>query len=384
MLRGLFLPVYLPSFLFSVGESGLIPLIPANAQRLGASIPEAALIAGLVMLGTLIADLPAASFVARFGERVSMIWAGAIAAVSILAAVFATNLAMMGLGIFILGCTAAVFGLARHAYIADTTPISHRARALSILGGMFRLGTFVGPLIGALIIELYGLEHVYWMTFVFCGLAAVMLLFTKPEKMPKTKRDVEHGIWKIAVQEKQKLMTVGVAAMILTSVRTARFLALPLWALWINLPISTTAIIIGFAGAVDFALFYNGGQVIDKVGRRLPAVLTCVAMGIGVVALGQTANQFWFTVVAIALSVANSVGSGLLLTIGADLAPANARGKFLASYRLMTDTGIAAAAPAISILTALSSLAFSLVVFGGLAFVGAWMMWRYLPRFGIK
>ena len=383
-LRGLVLPVYLPSLLFSIGESGLIPLIPANAQRLGADIPTAALVAGLVLIGTLVSDIPAARFVNRVGERKAMIWAGAIAAISILAAVFATNLWMMSAGVFVLGGTAAVFGLARHAFIAEHAPIQFRARALSFLGGMFRLGSFLGPLIGAVIIELFGLEHVYWMTFIFCGLAAVILLFTQPEKMPATSRNEDHGVWGVAKREKSKLVTIGVASMILTMVRTARFLALPLWALHINLPISTTAVIIGVAGAVDFALFYNGGQVIDKVGRRLPAIITTIAMGLGVIAIGYTTNEFGFTVIAVALAVANAVGSGLVLTIGADLAPPDARNEFLATFRLMTDGGIAAAAPAISILTALTSLAGSLLMIGGVAFIGAWMMWRYLPKFGVK
>jgi hypothetical protein len=41
-VRELALPVYVPSLLFAAGESGLIPLIPASAEKLGADIPTAA------------------------------------------------------------------------------------------------------------------------------------------------------------------------------------------------------------------------------------------------------------------------------------------------------------------------------------------------------
>jgi MFS family permease len=382
--RELALPVYLPSLLFSAGESGLIPLIPASAEKLGADLPTAAMVAGLVLIGTLVADLPAARIVNRFGERLSMIWAAFTAVAGVVIALLATNIWMIGAGVFLLGMTAAIFGLARHSYIAETAPAEYRARALSILGGMFRLGSFIGPLIGALIIQLYGIENVYWLTIVFCGLAGIILLSTKAEKMPNTPPNKAGGIFAVARIEKKKLLTLGFAASILTFLRTIRALALPLWALHIDLDLATTALIIGIAGAVDFALFYSGGQVIDKFGRRIAAVPTILAIGLGISFIPSTSNAESFAIVAIALSIANALGSGLVLTIGADLAPPESRNEFLAAFRLMLDSGIATAAPLISLLTILIGLASGLIALSSLALVGAFLMNHYLPKYGIK
>mgnify|MGYP000505856243 CR=1 FL=1 len=79
-IKSLIYPVFLPSFLFSVGEAGLIPVIPASAEALGADIATAGIIAGLGMMGTLFADIPAVKFVNFFGERKAMILASAMAA----------------------------------------------------------------------------------------------------------------------------------------------------------------------------------------------------------------------------------------------------------------------------------------------------------------
>ena len=383
-VRELAIPVYVPSLLFAAGESGLIPLIPASAERLGADIPTAAFVAGLVLIGTLVADLPAATIVNRFGERISMIWAGFIAAAGALLAVFATNIFMIGAGVFLLGMTAAIFGLARHSYIAETAPKEYRARALSILGGMFRLGAFIGPLVGAWIIQNYGIENIFWMSVVFCSLAGIILLTTKPEKMPNTPPNKAGGIWAVAKLEKKKLLTLGVASAMLTFLRTVRHLALPLWALHINLDLSVTALIIGLAGAVDFALFYNGGQVIDKYGRRVAAVPTILAIGIGVACIPFTSDASSFAIVAVALAVANALGSGLVLTIGADLAPEGARNEFLAAFRLLLDGGIAIAAPVISVLTIAVGLSTGLFVVTGVGVIGAYLLNRYLPKYGIR
>jgi MFS family permease len=370
--------------LFAAGESGLIPLIPASAEKLGADIPTAAFVAGLVLIGTLVADLPAATIVNKFGERISMIWAAFMAAAGTLLAVFATNIFMIGAGVFLLGMTAAIFGLARHSYIAETAPKEYRARALSLLGGMFRLGAFIGPLIGAWIIQNYGIQNIYWMSIGFCSLAGIILLTTKPEKMPNTPPNRAGGIWAVAKQEKKKLLTLGIASSMLTFLRTVRSLALPLWALHIHLDVSVTALIIGLAGAVDFALFYNGGQVIDKYGRRFAAVPTILAIGGGVACIPFTSDANSFAIVAVLLAVANALGSGLVLTIGADLAPENARNEFLAAFRLMLDGGIAAAAPVISILTIAIGLSSGLFAVSGIALIGAYLMNHYLPKHGIR
>lgn len=383
-IKKLIVPVYLPSLLFSTGEAGLIPIIPASAQALGADLPTAGLIAGLVMIGTLIADLPAAKLVDYLGERRSMIAAAATASVGILFSVFATNIFMLGLGILIIGMTVSVFALARHSYIAEHVPFSHRARALAILGGMFRGGNFLGPLIGAGIITIFGIQSIYWLAVVFCGMAGLLLLATKPESMLNTPSHSKGGTWRVAKAEKSKLLTIGVASAILGAVRTTRIIGLPLWALYIGLDPALAALYIGIAGALDFALFYTSGQVMDRFGRRFAAVPTLIGMGVTHMLVGFALDGSMFLTVALLMSLANGVGSGVVLVLGADLAPPEARNEFLASYRLLIDAGVAASAPVLSGLTILIGLGAGMSVMGGLALGGAWIMWRYLPKFGIK
>ena len=378
------MPVYVPSALFAIAEGSLIPVIPASAERLGADLPTAAIIAGLVMLGTVVADLPAARFVNRFGERRAMMFGSFATALGILFSIFAANIFFLGLGVFIVGTAHAVFGLARHGYIAETVPFSHRARALSLLGGFFRLGGFVGPLLGAGLILISGLQSVYVAVAAFSSAAGIILLFTKSEKMKDTAPNKGGGVWNITKREKAKLLNLGTASAILTFARTARGIGLPLWALHIHLDVSQASLIIGLAGALDFALFYLGGKVIDTKGRTWAAVPTLVATGIGLMLIGISNDAISFLLVAVILAIANSVGAGLVMVIGADLAPADARNEFLAAFRLILDGGVALAAPTIALTTVLVGLSGGLVIIGGITVFGGWMMLRYLPKHGIK
>jgi MFS family permease len=374
------LPVFTPSLLFGIAEGGLLPIIPASAQALGASLPTAGIILGLVMIGTLFADIPAARLINILGERKAMMSAVVVASLGILLASLATSLWVLGLGVFMLGASVAVFGLARHSYLTEVVPYSHRARALSILGGVFRAGHFIGPLIGAALITLIDLQAVYWNAVVFCALAALILIFIKPDRMPDTPATVPGGTWKVAKRESKKLATLGVTSAIIGGLRTARLVGLPLWALSIGLPPATIALYMGIAGALDLALSYSSGQIMDRFGRRWSAIPTLLGLSLTFSLLTLATNETTFLAVALLMSLANGVGSGIILVIGADLAPKGERNEFLASYRLLVDSGVAAAPLVISGVTALLGLSIAMFTVSGLGIVGAIMAYRYVPR----
>jgi MFS family permease len=384
-MKSLVLPVYLPTALFGIGEGAIIPVIPASAESLGANLPTAGLIAGALMIGTVLADLPAARIVNRVGERTSMIWASFIAAIGILFSLYATNIYMLGFGVFAMGASAAIYGLARHAYIAETVPTTHRARAMAMLGGTFRIGTFGGPLLGASVISMFGLSSAYVVPVILCSLAGGLLIFTtKPGIMTITNDAPVGNTWFIAKREYKKLITLGAASTILQMSRTARTIGLPLWALSMKLEPAQSALFIGIAGSIDFALFYTSGQIMDRFGRRWVAMPSLAAMGVCLLLLATVKDANGFLIAAIALALANGIGSGVVLVIGADLAPADARNEFLSAYRFMFDSGIALTAPIISTLAVVFSLAVGISTMGALSLVGAFLFWRYLPKFKIK
>ena len=88
-----------------------------------------------------------------------------------------------------------------------------------------------------------------------------------------------------------------------------------------------------------------------------------------------------FLLIATLMALANGLGSGIILTIGADLAPGDARNEFLATYRLITDFGVAVAPPLLSLIAAASTLAFSMASFGFIGLAGSVLMWRFIPVF---
>jgi len=379
-LRSLVLSVYVPTALYAIGEGAIVPILPAAAERLGASLPVAGLIAGLLMAGVLLADLPAGVFVARIGERKAMIYSAVFSALGIGSSVVAPSLLLLGLGVFLVGFGHAVFGLARQVYIAQHIPYSHRARALSIIGGTFRIGAFLGPLLAALTISLFEITSVFFVAMVLWFIAAVVVSFTKEEAKLHATTTLKRTLH-IAKRERKALGTIGTVAMIVAMLRSSRSIGLPLLAIAIHLAPEKTALYIGIAGAVELSLFFISGQVMDKYGRRWAAIPTLVGMSLTNLLFFVVTDAPMFLVVAITLAIANAFSAGLVLVLGADAAPDDARSEFLASFRLLVDAGATISSPLLSLLIVITGgLAPSIAFFSALGFFGVWMANRHLPK----
>ena len=381
--RKLVFPVYLPSFLFSTAEFGMIPSVPATALLLGADLATAGFITGLLMIGRLVADIPAAKFVDLLGERKAMIAAAGSGALGILLSLFALNLVMLGAGVFVVGAASAVFGLARLSWMTEHVPIAIRARALSVLGGMFRAGSFVGPVLAAGVIKLFSVQAVYYLSLVLCALAAVVLLFAKGgENLAKNSSSLKET-FRVARREGKKLATLGVASSILSALRGTRIIGLPLLAIYLGLPTEQASLFIGFAGALDFAMFYLSGQIMDRFGRSFAAVPTLLGLGLTHLLVGVAVDANTFLLLALLMSLANGIGSGVIMVLGADLAPPDKRSEFLASYRLLVDFGDAAAPALLAPMVVVVGLTGAMAGFGILGFIGAGLMYKYIPRYAV-
>lgn len=382
--RHLVVPVFIPSMLFSSGEGAILPILPTTALHLGASLPVAGLVAGLTMVGTVIFDVPAAKLVHKYGERRSMLASSLVAAVALIAAMISPNLWALGLSVLIAGAMISTFALARHSFMAEHVPITHRARSLSLLGGMFRAGAFIGPAVAAGVVFAFGTQWVYVAGSLLCLASGIVLILSPKNAVPDTTGGHHGSAIAVAVREWRKLATVGMAATIVASLRTVRQVGLPLWGIFIGMHPGTVSLYIGVAGFLDFVLFYASGQIMDRFGRRWVLIPTLVGLALSHYSLVFAHDANGFLVVALLMSLANSLGSGIVLTLGADLAPQDARGEFLAAYRLLVDAGVAITPLLLSAMTVGITLPGAIVVFATVSLFGAALGHTGLKRLGIR
>jgi MFS family permease len=424
--RSVLVAALLPTLLFSTGEGAIIPVIPVIAGNVGATLAIAGFVSGMLVLGELLGDIPSGVVISHIGERTAMIAASGLSVLGLLTALLAPNPWVLALGILVVGIATAVFALARHAFMTSFVPMRYRARALSTLGGSFRLGYLIGPFLGAGVISLTGAaSSVFWVHIAGCAAAAIVLLvLADPEKTfaqagvrataragapadapddahahaharahaeTPGEREVEQesrGLFGTIRANRQVLLTLGLGSTTVAALRASRQVLLPLWAVSIGLHETQTSLIIGVAGLVDFSLFFAGGWIMDRFGRLWTAVPSMVGLGVGHLALAATAflpgTVGWFIGIAMFLSLANGIGAGILMTLGADLADPRHPAPFLGAWRFTNDAGAATAPLIVSGLTALLSLPFAAGALGVLGLVGAVVLRVFVPRYSSR
>ena len=376
--RTLTVSVYLPTTLALVGFGAVTPLIAITAQDLGASLAQSALVVSLLGIGALVGALPAGIIADRLGEQRALVASLIVDAAAMAVAAFAPNFVVLGIAVFVLGVSEAVVTIARQSFVTEFVPLTHRARALSTLGGVFRIGSFIGPLAGAAVVTLGGLRAAYWLAIGTSLAAAATSLFLPdlPEHHETTAAE-STGMGAVLREHARTFLTIGLGASALMLVRASRDAMLPLWAASIGLDAAQTSLIFAASSAIDLMLFYIGGSMMDRYGRRSVAVPTMLIMGACFGLLPLTATGLGLTAVAVGLGLGNGLSSGVVLTLGSDASPDVGRTHFLAGWRLTTAIGQAAGPLMISAITAAASLSVAAWSVAGVGFLGGAWLWHW-------
>jgi MFS family permease len=387
-LRRIALSAFGPSLLFGLGEGAILPVIPLTALALGASVPLTALLVALIGIGSLVSNIPASLITMHRGERWTMV-AGALWCVLAMALCgWSGHLGVFAIGSFMVGMSQAVFTLARQSYLTEVVPIEFRARAMSTLGGTMRIGMFIGPFVAAVAIHRYGLVGAYGV-----GIAALVVSGAVAASVPDLKvnsvgADPHPGgntvpaptILSTLRDNRHVFVTLGIGILLVSAVRTTRQTIIPLWADHLALAPSVTTIIYGVAGGVDMLLFYPAGKVMDQMGRRWVVVPSMVIMGAGLLSLPLTTGAGTLLIAAMAIGFGNGIGSGMMMTLGADHSPRKGRAHFLGVWRLMADIGATCGPALLSLLAATLTLGAGIAVTGLLAFLAAGQLSYWIPR----
>lgn len=377
---------------------------PSTVYALGLDAARAAAVVLLVGLGSLVANGPASALAARAGERVTMVvsavlgtagaglaWAttaGVSSGPSAAGVAEPGRLALFLAAVLAVGMAGAGFNLARQAYLAVAVPATHRARAMSTLGGTVRIGTFLGPFLGAAAQAPLGLDGAF--AAAAAAMAVGALLCLRIRDLPVPASDPAAGeepgpagrprLRDVARARRGALLTAGFGVVAVSAARAARNAVIPLWATHLGLDAATASLVFGLAGAADLLLFYPSGRLMDRFGRRAVAVPCLTLLGAGFLAISLTREPTAFAAAAVLLGIGNGFGAGIVMTLGADHSPPNARAQFLGLWRSMSDAGMLAGPLLLSGVTAAAGLAVGVGSLAVVCGVGAVVFAAVLPR----
>ncbi|QNG21430.1 MFS transporter [Rhodococcus triatomae] len=374
--------VFVPSAFLGIGTGASAPVLPLSALGHGASVAVAGLVLALGGLGMVLGDLPAGRLVSVLGERRSVLLGTGLGVVGALLCLFSWSVASLAAGILVVGLAGALWGLARQSYLAAAVPVHRRARAISTMAGMHRLGFFAGPFAGAAAIHVSGLSAAYLVQLLAILVAGVLMGTLRD--LPDPDRDpgaATRSVRTVLSAHRRILGTLGAGALTMGMLRASRNVVLPLWANHVGVDPAGIALIFGAAGAIDVLASYPAGYLMDRFGRRFMAVPAITVLGAAHAALPFTTTAAGVGAVALVLGLGSGMSNGVIMTLGADVAPSDTRAQFLAGWRLAHDTGMCLGPAGIGLLGGVATLGVACVTMGGVAFLGAGILWRYIPRY---
>ena len=339
----LILSFYLPAMLLAFSQGLLIPVLPLFAKSLQASYGLVGLVSAGTALGMLIGDVPGGVLVRKLGQRTAMLLGVGCTALATIGVFWARSIPEVTILRVITGFGTALYSVSRHAYVADAVRTSGRGRAISLLGGLFRVGGFVGPLIGGTIAQAYGLRTPFLVVGATSAAAFVAIAIfcrSTDNRHHSQSPPVGGHLAEVLRARFGVLASAGTGQLFAQMIRSGRGIVIPLYAAdVIGLDVQAIGLVVSFSSAVDMMLFYPAGLIMDRLGRKWAIVPSFLIQALGMSLVPLTGSFLGLLLAATLIGFGNGFSSGSMMTLGADLAPENARGEFLGVWRLIGDVG---------------------------------------------
>ncbi len=337
--------LYVPTLILSFATGMLTPILPLYAASFDISYGLIGVVLAAQGIGNLIGDIPAGILLGRIGHRRLMVIGVGVLGLAIGAVGLARSVPLLILAGLVAGMGNAMWNISRHAYMTSNITVQQRGRATATFGGLNRIGSFAGPAAGATLGAMYGLRFPF---IIFAAVALVALVLSAIfvndpyEHTPHRGGLRGHSLHLASVVRAhfRVLSTAGVGQLFAQMIRRGRDSLIPLYAAdVIGLDLPAIGWIITLAAAIDMAMFYPAGLIMDRFGRKYAVVPSFALQGIGM-ALVALATGFGSLLAAtLVIGFGNGLGSGSMLTLGSDLAPKHSVGEFLGVWRLIGDAG---------------------------------------------
>ncbi len=384
--RSIVLSLYLPTLLLSFATGMLTPIMPLFVRSFDVSYALVGIVLAGQGIGNLVGDIPAGILLSKFGHKWLMLIGVSLFGFSVLAMSWAQTVPELFAYGLAAGIGNSMWNISRHAYMTDLIPLARRGRISATFGGINRIGALGGPAFGAMLGVAYGLRFPFIIFAVVTLIAMILSAFFVNEAVaPRVSRGGVRGHTSHLVQIMRAhagvLSTAGVAQLLAQMIRTGRNSIIPLYAADIvHLDLQAIGWIVTLSAAIDMAMFYPAGIIMDRYGRKYASVPSFLIQGIGMALVPLTSTFGGLLIATLVIGFGNGIGSGALLTLGSDLAPKESMGEFLGVWRLIGDIGQTGAPLAVGGVADLVGLAMSTLVMAAVGVGAAAMLAWFVPE----
>ena len=339
--------------LVSAGMGVIAPVLPLFGKTFGVNTALVGLLMTSFGLARVLGDLPSGYLTDRFDPRWMLIGGPILIGISSVMAGLATNFWELTAYRFIQGAGSAAYNTAAMVAVVDLSTPENRGRTLGIYHSSLLSGSSLGPTIGGVVGEYFGLRAPF---FVYAGLSFLIPIWvylrlnravgslTKERAVQTSSRPYSltaslSAIKSCLANSNYRLIVLITFLLFFTRIGS-RLTILPLLgAERLQLGPSQIGLALTWLAVLNFAFLYPAGSMADRWGRKKILVPGCLFMGLALI-MFSFSNEFWFFMIsATLLGIATGVSGPIPAVYAADVIPSNNYGMTMGLFRTFGDLG---------------------------------------------
>ena len=337
----------------------MAPILPLYAQSLEVSTATVGFVISVFGLARFMTTMPAAILSERFGRRLLLVGGSLIAALGNGLCGVADTLTPLLVYRFIAGIGSAAFITGAVIFIGDISTPLNRGRMMSIYQGSFALGITLGPAMGGVIAEIFGLQAPFFAVGAVSLLSGIWALLKVPESRPEAERKSSQAgqqgtpaspaprasLFSLLSSRSFLLISLVFFATFFTR-GGAQFTLIPLkGANDLGLSPGQIGAIFTIPPVLGFLLLPFVGSISDRFGRKMTIVPGLIVVGIALSLLGVSPILVLYIVGMSLYGLGNAIEGPTPVAYVADISPRNRQGIAQGAARSIGDLALLIAPP---------------------------------------
>jgi MFS transporter, DHA1 family, multidrug resistance protein len=331
----------LVAFFVMMGVSIISPILPAYALTFGVSLALVGLLVSGFGISRMFLNIPAGILGARFGMRRLMLLGLVIIAISSILAGLAVNYPMLLMARVAEGAGSALYTTTSIIAVSRLAPRESRGAHLSLYLSMFLVGTSLGPVVGGLVSQQFGLNAPF-LVYGLCGATSfLMVLFwiTDVPAVPEETGTITRGQLKRLLFSFE-LLSIYLATFAIFVMRQGLMNTIvPLYAEY-NLSISQAALglMLTVSALGNLVTMAIAGPLTDRYGRKWFMITALVLVAALIFAIPLAHDAVTLTVILGLMGLAVGM-SGPVAAWITDVAEPRDLGGAMGLFRTIGDLG---------------------------------------------
>ena len=389
--------ISISTVLVMAGQGVIAPILPAFALDFGVSTAMVGLTMTAFALSRMVLNIPLGLASDRYGRRLLLVGGPLVTALGMFGSGMSFDIWQLMAWRFVAGAGSAMYMTGAQIYLVDVSTPETRAMFLGTNQMSINLGVSLGPGIGGLIAQGFGLRvpfHVVGVATLFAALYAYM-------RLPETRHLADHEVrqsrdatsdapdqraWLRMIRSRAFVAVAVVTMMIFFTRGASRQTLIAIDELGMS-----TGLLGGFlmaASLVMLVLLPMAAFIADRFGRSWAIIPGGLIAGLVLIGLGNVNSIPPFLGLGLMLSVGFGIMGPAPAAFAAEIAPPELRGLAMGLYRTAGDFGLLIGAPLLGLIADHSSFGWALstngllmiasVIFFGLV-ANAWRPPRHAP-----